>query len=165
MKKYLFVLLTIVLMVTSAFVVNLSGQASQNSNSPLLEFGNMVPVQGGYVGSSNPIRGINGGGKSWIITMGQGVLTANGNLQVHVKGLVLTETGTNPIPDFKAIVSCLSMDSSGNPTMVTVSTGNFPASNSGNAYIQAKVDLPAVCMAPMVFVTSPTGLWFAVNGK
>jgi hypothetical protein len=41
----------------------------------------------------------------------------------------------------------------------------------GNAVIDAKVNLPKTCIAPIVFITSPagknppTGFWFAATGQ
>jgi len=49
-------------------------------------------------------------------------------------------------------------------TVTNVSTGQFPASPRGNADIKARVKLPEPCIAPVVFVASPTGAWFAATG-
>ena len=35
---------------------------------------------------------------------------------------------------------------------------------NGDARIRAKLMLPNPCLAPIIFVTSPTGSWFAVTG-
>jgi len=132
----------------------------------ILEFDTMVGVTGPFVGTANPIRGINGGGLPWVIANGNGELHANGQLEVDVRGLVLAAgplAGTNPVTNFKAVVSCLSV-SNGNPTTVNVSTGLFPASTTGNAHIEARLTLPSPCLAPIIFVTSPTGAWFATTG-
>jgi hypothetical protein len=72
--------------------------------------------------------------------------------------------GINPIPDFEAIVSCQSI-SGGDATVTNVTTGQFPASTRGNADIKARVTLPRPCIAPVVFVASPTGAWFAATGS
>ncbi len=45
--------------------------------------------------------------------------------------------------------------------VVNVSTGKFPAGGAGDSTINATVDLPHTCKDPIVFVTSPTGSWFA----
>jgi hypothetical protein len=45
-----------------------------------------------------------------------------------------------------------------------VATGDFPATITGDAEIEAAVDLPTPCIAPVVFVTSPGGAWFAATG-
>ena len=48
---------------------------------------------------------------------------------------------------------------------VNVETGLVPASSTGAAEIDTSVALPSPCFAPIVFVTSPTGAWFAVSGR
>jgi hypothetical protein len=35
---------------------------------------------------------------------------------------------------------------------------------NGDAEIEAMLDLPDPCLAPIVFVTNPGGAWFAVTG-
>ena len=152
-----------------SLAVSLAAQVSVASGKgkAIMEFESMVGVSGPYVGAANPIRGINGGGIPWAIANGNGELQANGHLQVHVRGLVLAagpKVGTNPAADFKAIVSCLSI-SNGSPETVNVSTGLFPATTTGNAEINAQVTLPNPCIAPIIFVTSPTGSWFATIGN
>jgi hypothetical protein len=74
----------------------------------------------------------------------------------------------NTIPAFRAIVSCLSDDSSGNATTINLTTDPFPATiglGAGNAHIKANLNLPIPCIAPIVFITSPTGVWFAATGN
>jgi len=40
-----------------------------------------------------------------------------------------------------------------------------PASaGGGNASIEANLSLPQPCIAPIVFVTTPSGAWFAATG-
>lgn len=143
------------------------GGHDDDDDATILEFERMAPVTGPYVGTSNPIRGINGGGIPWAISKGKGELSADGHLEVSVRGLVLAagpNAGKNPITSFRAIVSCLSIDASGNPTAVNQMTDPFPATMTGDADIEAWVSLPHPCIAPIVFVTSPTGAWFAATG-
>jgi hypothetical protein len=132
----------------------------------ILEFETMVGVPRPYTGATNAIRGVPGGGQPWIISYAQGELSTNGKLEVTVNGLVLVSTGANPVPNFKAIVSCLSKDAEGSPTTVNVTTtGLFPASVTGDAKIEETVVLPSPCIAPIVFVTNPNGSWFAATGQ
>src|SRR5258708_21076590 len=99
---------------------------------------------------SSPSRTVPGGGLPWMITAGTGSLKSDGHLLVHVRGLVLADQppvppalrGTNPIPDFRAIVSCQSIGAAGTATITTVSTAQFPASTAGNSDINATVSLP-----------------------
>jgi hypothetical protein len=66
---------------------------------------------------ANAIRGVPGGGLPWEIDGARADLRADGRLHVEVEGLVLARRapvpsnfqGTNPIAQFKAIVSCLTI--------------------------------------------------------
>jgi hypothetical protein len=138
--------------------------AGSNEQKKILDFDVMVGVSAPYTGSTNPIRGIDGAGAPWVLDQGMGKLTADGDIQVVVKGLIVEPLGTNPVPAFKAIVSCLSKDSSGNPITVNISTATAPAESSGDAVIRDKITLPDPCIAPIVFVTSSGGSWFAATG-
>jgi hypothetical protein len=123
------------------------------------------------VGTANPLRGVPGGGLPWIIASTRGSLQADGHLVVRVRGLVLADQppvpaalqGTNPIPDFQAIVSCQSIGASNSASIANVITGAFTASRDGNSKIHARVSLPRPCIAPIVFVTGP-GIWLAATG-
>jgi hypothetical protein len=138
----------------------------------LLEFDTMAPVIRAYTGSANAIRGVSGGGLPWVIGSGKGEVKADGRIEVKVRGLVLADDPavpaarrlTNPIPSFRVVVSCLTVDSSGAAATANVTTGDFPATTSGNAEIEAALDLPSPCIAPILFVTSSTGAWFAATG-
>ncbi len=148
---------------------------ARSSGLSVLGFGTMVAVTGPFVGSANPIRGVNGGGLPWKISEGRGELQSDGTLEVQVKGLVLFDRapvpvnlrGTNPIAAFRAVVSCLTIVGGSQATM-NVSTDPFPASADGNAEIQATINLPSPCVAPIIFVTNgtgdPPGAWFAATG-
>jgi len=135
----------------------------------MLAFDVMTPVVVPYVGSTNPIRGINGGGLAWELHSGRGQLTAGGSLKVEVEGLVLAATHSNPIGLFKAIVSCQAIVA-GAAQVVNVATGTFTATTGlasaggGNADIEAQLTLPEPCIAPIVFVASGGGSWFAATG-
>ena len=152
-------------------VVAANSSASADPGT-ILKFSVMTPVTGPYTGASNPIRTVPGGGLPWIITSGTGSLKSDGRVLIHVRGLVLADEapvppnlqGINPIPDFTAIVSCQTIGADGTATITNVSTGQFPASPRGNADIKARVKLPEPCIAPVVFVASPTGAWFAATG-
>jgi hypothetical protein len=63
--------------------------------------------------------------------------------------------GTNPVPQFDAIISCQTINAAEAATVTNVSTAAFPASTAGNADINATVSLPHPCIAPIVFVPSP----------
>ncbi|MGE5153625.1 MAG: hypothetical protein ACM3ST_06360 [Bdellovibrio bacteriovorus] len=140
----------------------------------VLEFQTMVGVDGPFLGTANPIRGVNGGGLPWVLDAAKGELKDDGKLEIEVQGLVIPGTsgcGTdcNPAPFFRAILSCLTVDDTG--TVVTDNLITDPdatemigESTAGDAKIEAMLELPGVCLAPIVFVTNPGGAWFAVSG-
>jgi len=154
-------------------VVLAGGQFSQAAakEAKILEFDTMVGVPQALTGTQNPIRNVNGGGIAWTLTSGSGELKASGKLEIEVKGLVLASggnAGSNPIANFRAIVSCLAGDGS----IVNVTTDPFPAttgpasSGGGNAEIEATLTLPHPCIAPIIFVTNQNGTaWFATTGQ
>jgi hypothetical protein len=153
--------------ITAAVFAALATPVGAQAQDTVLEFETMAGVSGPFRGSANPIRGIPGGGLAWRLEEAKGELKRDGRLEVHVRGLVLAEganEGRNPIADFRAIVSCRVIDQMGAPAFVNQTTGLFPASPMGDSDIEAKVALPSHCFAPLVFVTSPTGSWFAVTG-
>ena len=124
----------------------------------LIQFDSMTPVTGSAVGTVND-RGIKGGGLPWVITSGTGSVDHQGDVSVTVKGLIIVVApvnGINPVPFFKATVSCITPHG-----VVNVSTPNFPASKAGDSTINATVALPHPCKDPIVFVAAPTGQWFA----
>ena len=70
------------------------------------------------------------------------------------------------LPTMKVVVSCLTETGA----TVNVSTAPFPVSIAtatdpgGDGMIETRVALPATCIAPVVFVTTTTDRWLAVNG-
>jgi hypothetical protein len=159
-------LASLLLLVQTAFVTAKGGPQ-------MLEFQTMVGVPQAFTGAGNAaaIRGVAGGGIPWRLDLGKGELSTGGHLEIKVRGLVLAagaNAGSNPVANFRGLVSCLT--DSNPPTVVNVPTGDFPATTGpasaggGNATIEANLDLPNPCIAPIVFVTSPGGAWFASTG-
>jgi hypothetical protein len=145
--------------------VAFAAMAGGNS-AKVLKFERMAPVVAPFTGATNPIRGINGGGVPWSIESGTGFLRADGRLHVEVQGLIIPARGNNPVSAFRGVVNCLTPDSPTNG--VNLVTDPFPATTTGDSTIDAMVDLPETCVAPIVFVTngtgSPPGAWFATTG-
>jgi hypothetical protein len=177
MKRAIPLLVAFLLLATAFAIPDLQAKAG---SPKMMEFGTMIAVPRPYTGTTNAIRGVPGGGLPWVLSSAKGELSVSGKLEIMVNGLVLDPNdpgvplalrGTNPIPAFRALVSCLSKDASGNPITVNVSTDPFPATTGpavnggGDAKIEAQVSLPEPCIAPIVFVTSPTGAWFAATGN
>lgn len=160
-------LATILLLSLFAFAGSVSTVSAKESK--IMEFDSMVGVPSALTGIKAPIRGINGGGIPWMISSASGELTASGHLEIEVEGLVLAagaNAGLNPVASFRATVSCLTSDGS----VKNTTTDLFPATTGpaslggGNAEIEADLSLPQPCIAPLIFVTSPGGSWFATTG-
>ena len=166
MKKLFLVTLSALLFLSTFFVGSVSTATAKEPK--ILEFDTMVGVPAGLTGAQSqvPLRGINGGGIPWIIGEASGELSANGHLEITVQGLVLATTGSNPSATFRGLVSCVKSDGS----FQNIRTDPFPATTGpasaggGNAKIEANVTLPSPCIAPIIFVTSATGSWFAATG-
>ncbi len=180
MKRYFTISVLVLLVASSLFFARATPQA-QARNVVLMEFNTMIGVPKAYTKTLSPIRGINGGGLPWVIASGRGELGSNGQLEVSVRGLVLDPNdpdviaaglaGQNPIAQFKVIVSCQSVNANGVADVVNLSTAAFPATTGpaskggGDAQIEARLSLPKPCIAPIMFVTSPGGAWFAATGN
>jgi hypothetical protein len=163
--------LVVTMLLGSLFFVGAAPAASANGIS-ILRFNTMVGIPPTLTGTLSvaPLRGIKGGGLPWTIGEANGSLTADGRLKVEVQGLVLAAgqfSGSNPISSFRALVSCVNSDG----TFDNILTDAFPAttgpasSGGGDADIETTVTLPQPCIAPIVFVTSPTGAWFSATGN
>ena len=150
--------------------------AGSGDNDKVIKAEVLVGVQPPFTGATNAIRGVPGGGAPWVIADAAVELRANGRIKVDVEGLVIDPTftgnpaiaGINPVPLFKATVSCLTPDGLGGVATVNVSTASFPADTAGDSRFDTTVDLPESCVAPIVFVANgvagSNGAWFAATG-
>jgi hypothetical protein len=155
MRKRLFLLVGVLLVLPAA------GSADDR----ILRFDTMVGVVRPFTGAANPIRGVNGGGVPWALAEAKGDLRADGRLKIDVEGLVVASSGVNPAAAFRAIVSCLTTTDGLTVTITNVTTLPFPATPTGDSEIEAVVNLPSPCIAPIVFVTNAAGTsWFAATG-
>jgi hypothetical protein len=140
----------------------------KNEVPNIFEFNRLTAVVPPFTGAANPIRGIGGGGAPWKITSGNAELNASGEIEVHVRGLVLVSTGANPVANFAVILSCQSKDAAGAPTVVNLVAGTTPATTTGDANFEGTVTPPSPCIAPIVFVAIPAAAnparWLAVSG-
>lgn len=139
----------------------------------VLDANTLAPVVEPYTGAANPIRGVNGGGLPWELESGSANLRADGQLHVRIQGLVLARRapvpanlqGTMPFAQLKAIVSCLTTPDGTTATTDNVSTEPFGVTPGGDGHLDASVELPSPCFAPIVFVTTTGGAWFATTGR
>lgn len=156
----------VILLLGALLVTGLVAQGSTagGTEQKILEFDTMVPVTAPFLNPNNPIRGMNGGGVPWAINQGiSGELQTDGDLEVKVRGLVVASTGVNPVANFRAVVSCQSIDGLGNATIVNVGTTPVPATAAGDADIEETLILPSPCIAPIIFVGAAR--WLAVTGN
>jgi hypothetical protein len=170
MKKFLLVSVSAILFV-SAFLARPT--TSVTAKEPkILEFDTMLGVPSTLTGTQATVafRGVNAGGIAWTLTSAKGELKSSGQLELEVKGLVFAagaNTGSNTVTSFRALVSCVKSDG----TVQNTLTDPFPATTGaasaggGNAEVETVVAIPQPCFAPIVFITSPGGNWFAVTGN
>ena len=147
------------------------GQGEDHPIPTLISFGKMYGVAGPFLLEKNAIRGIIGDEDPWEVRSARGRLDIEGNLTIHVRGLVFAEgappekVGINDEDTFRGAVSCLTEASETAVGKVKVFTKGFPATATGDSDIEAHVDLPNPCIAPIVFVLAGSeDKWFAVNG-
>ncbi len=133
------------------------------------------------------INGNIGAGLPWCVEDADGLLTVDGELRVRLHRLVFApgtpDAGNNPVPFFKAIVSCTTVNSNMEAEFFNFATKAFPATTQtktnpgGDAEIHARISLPEPIFAPIVFIGPahagdvagelPAGTgttWFAVTG-
>lgn len=158
-------------------LVSVSCDQNSPANAPsiniILDFQTMYGVDGPFVGEDNPIRGVNGDELPWEIEKSiSGKLDTQGNLMISVRGLVFKDDpsvppdliGKNDETEFRGLVSCLTEDGD-NVVTQNVITEGFPADEDGNSSINAKIELPNPCVAPIIMVLAGSeDKWFAVTG-
>ena len=152
----------VALLGAASLVVGSAAVASAHQSPDLVSFDSMTPVTGSAVGTMNE-RGIVGGGKPWMITSGSGEVDRDGTVHVSVHGLIIPASagfGFNPIGAFGTTVSCVTPHG-----IVNLHTATAPATRSGDSTIDGTLNapLPHPCLHPILFVTSPTGAWFAMS--
>ena len=163
---------TLVLALAGVLLLLQSSFVAAKGGPTILEFQTMVGVPQAFTGTTNQavIRGVPGGGIPWRLDLGKGELSRNGHLEIKVRGLVLASganAGNNPVNAFRGLVSCLTdrCDRRQCPDgQHFPATTGLASAGGGNADIEADLNLPNPCIAPIVFVTSGGGSWFAATG-
>ncbi len=138
-------------------------------NGTSLENDSMIGLPAAFVGSANSVRGVSGGGIAWTIGASEVEVKSSGKVEVAFQDLWFaagSNVGKNTVANMKVVVSCLTaggatVNVSTEPFPVTVATATDPG---GDGMIETKVALPSPCLAPIVFVTTTTDRWLAVNG-
>lgn len=150
------------------------GMTGRKAGKVMLSWKVMYGVGGPFLGPAHALRGVAGDELPWEIEkFAKGSLTTGGHLTINVKGLVFPEDdpsvppelrGINDEEEFRALVSCVTVD--GDAVVETnVVTAGFPANMHGDSRINAWLDLPNPCIAPVVMVLAGSeDKWFASTG-
>lgn len=149
-----------------------------SGDAKILGFQTMYGVDAAFINDKS-IRGVLGDELPWEIGSASGSLSVDGHLVATIRGLVFADDpsvppnlrGTNDESEFRGLVSCLISASpgkgNGKPKVQTVNilTGGFPATPTGDSDIDAQLDLPDDCVAPIIFIMSGSeDKWFSVTG-
>jgi hypothetical protein len=113
------------------------------------------------------IDGVPAAGAAWVVDRGSRArLHDHGRLDVRVRGLLLTGTGTpadgttGPVKQVVASLACANGD--------TATTPAVPLSAQGDARVRDHIKVPAKCLAPVVLVrisgVAPSDPWIAATG-
>ena len=168
MNRFMLVALS-VMMLTAIFAGSASTATAKESK--ILDFDTMIGVPPAFTQQTlAAFRNVPAGGLPWTLTSAKGQLKASGELEIEVKGLVFAagpNVGKNTVPAFRGLVSCIGSDGLPHnvPTDPFPATQGLASQGGGNASIEATISLPQPCFAPIIFVTSPGGAWFAVTGN
>lgn len=152
--------------------VTVTGMASTTlaKDSTKIKADGFVGVPQNQTGAAGNFAGFNGGGLPWGIGEAEVEVKRSGKVEVEFEGLIFTagpNTGRNTVAQMRVGVSCLSLATGARTPVLSdlfdVTTAAAPALGGGDAEAETRIDLPAECAAPIVFITSPGGGWFAVN--
>jgi hypothetical protein len=173
MKKTFVFVSALAAVVASSIAAQPARENREHRARKLLEFQTMYGVDGPFLGEENAIRDVEGDEAPWVIQSASGSLDTAGHLRIRVRGLVFADdplvqppslVGTNDEDEFRGLVSCLTEVGDSVETR-NVMTGGFKATESGDSTIDAHLDLPNPCVAPIVFVLAGSeNKWFAVTG-
>ena len=123
---------------------------------------------------STAVAGVNSGGVPWVVSEGEASVSGKGKLHVEVEGLLIAAGPGVPAnlvgTTGRVQMVAASLVCGGSGGTVAVTSDPTPLSSSGFADIEAKVTLPATCMAPVVLIrifnpnTSQVGSFIALSG-
>jgi len=162
MKRFLAVVTSVAALACFAMAED-GGRGNNNSNNN----GNNGGFEGQLIGSSpnEHVAGVASGGAPWVVGQSEFNVSSNGRVQVQIRGLLLTGTGTTgPVTMVDASVAC--------GDVVAGTTGAVMLTTLGNASINDMVTLPSPCIAPTLLIrvaattTGPVtgGPFIAING-
>ncbi len=105
------------------------------------------------------VFGAKPGGAPWVLDEGTARVDAAGHVEVEVQGLIIPALGKNPVPRVSASLACNGS--------VVATTATVPFSTAGDAEIEARVVVPARCIAPVVMLNPNgiAGVYIAISGQ
>ena len=150
------------LVVSSALLPIAASAAEPEVVKRVLSFDTMFGVEGEFLASGTRMRGIQGADLPRTIGSATGSLGTDGRLTIAVRGLVYTDDdavpaelrGLNDDPSFRGGVSCLVELGNGRVRSANIFTPVVGADENGNADIDAVLELPDDCVAPVVLILS-----------
>jgi hypothetical protein len=106
--------------------------------------------QGQIVGSAvgEHVAGIPSGGAPWVVANSEFNVSANGRIQVEVRGLLIS---SGPLINTVGPVTMVSASLACNDVVVA-STTAVPLSSGGDASIHDTITVPARCIAPALLI-------------
>lgn len=132
-----------------------AGSAGATATSALASSGEKTIFMSSIAPSvpTDPIlHGAEAGGAPWVLKSGRVRLLEDGELKVHVRGLIIPALGTpGPVTSIDASLYC------GNETMPAATTPTSPLSLKGNGTIIDTISLPSTCLTPVVLI-NPLGI-------
>ena len=131
--------------------------AAGGQTANLLKTERFVGVPKTLAGATGAIGAVNGAGQPWVIGTAKAVLSVDGELDLKFTGLLFGPDATAPLPgtntvgSMRAAVSCLTTTG----TRTATSTDPFPVTTgtgAGDGHVEATLDLPSPCIAPIVLI-------------
>lgn len=120
----------------------------------------------GSLRADAPVFGVHPGGLDWVLDEGTARVDSAGHLEVEIEGLMIPALGKNPVAMVTVSLLCNGV--------IAGTTAPAPLSvPAGNAEIEARVSVPARCLAPVVMVNpvnpdfpkGNVGVFIAISGQ
>ena len=93
------------------------------------------------------------GGSPWVVAQGEAKVSEGGDFKVEVEGLLLLDGTIGPIVDVIASLHCLVGDTAEDSGYTEVARiGPVPLDTNGDAEMEGQVELPPVCIGPVLLV-------------
>jgi len=152
----------------------LSGFAQSNLNNNVLHWNQIVgvitapgvdnPIGGATDNNGNKVNQIHSGAGPWSTRSGSAHINlVTGEGSFVVEGLVLNGTNTSGTPGGVSSVVGRLVCNTGTNAQTAIDTAATPLSTRGDAELSFKLNVPAVCSAPLFLIRVPAGKWIATG--